>query len=373
MRRLLIAILAVAGLSFGVVGWHYSSEIIGPDRPPEKTGQTVLAHTDSTITLVATRKARRAGEWAIEWPGGYGETGPLIDVNDTRVVTRFRVASGQPPDTTSRLTGFALDADPRTWLGYDFEDISIPARIGSLPAWLVPGRDSTWAVLLHGRGATRAEVLRMLPVYHALGLPCLVLAYRNDAGAPPQPGGGYRFGLTEWQDLEDAVREARRRGARVVVVVGCSMGGGIVAQYLRRSAERAVTRAAVLDAPALDWNTVLAVAAAQRRVPVVITEWGKLVTSLRTGLRWSELDQVAHAAEFSTPMLVVHGRADTVVPSAVSERFARARPDLVTLVTFPGADHVESVNVDRPRYDETLAHWLRTTALEQPDLPQEVP
>ena len=373
MRRLLVVVLAVVALLFAAVGWYYSNEILGPDRRPGNTGQTVLAHTDSTITLVATRKARRAGEWAIEWPGGYGRTGPVIQVDDARVVTTFDVASGRPPDTTSRLAGFAPDADPRTWLGYSFENITIPARIGTLPAWLVPGGDSTWAIFVHGRAATRAEVLRMLPAYHALGLPCLVPAYRNDAGTPPQPGGGYRLGMTEWLDLEDAVRDARRRGARDVVVVGCSMGGGIVAQYLRRSSEVVVTRAAILDAPALDWNATLDLSARQRRVPAVITEWGKAVTSLRSGLRWSDLDQNAHAGEFSTPMLILHGSADDVVPVSVSERFARSRPDLVTLEVFPGAGHVESVNFDRPRYDETLTRWLRRNVLTRVARPQAKP
>lgn len=373
MRRLLIAVLAFVALLFAAVGWYFSNEILGPDRRPGNTGQTVLAHTDSTITLVATRKARRAGEWAIEWPGGYGRIGPLIEEDDARVVTHFRIVSGQPPDTTSRLAGFAPDADPRTWLGYSFEDITIPARIGTLPAWLVPGRDSTWALFVHGRAATRAEVLRMLPAYHALGLPCLVLAYRNDAGAPPQPGGGYRLGMTEWLDLEDAVREARRRGARDVVVVGCSMGGGIVAQYLRRSSELAVTRAAILDAPALDWKVVIALGAEKAQVPAVITEWGKTVASLRSGLRGSDLDQNAHAGEFSTPMLILHGSADDVVPVSVSERFARSRPDLVTLEVFPGAGHVESVNFDRPRYDETLTRWLRGNVLTRVPQPQTEP
>lgn len=357
---MLIGVLCAVALLLAAAGWYYSGEILGPDPPPGKTGQTVLARTDSTITLVATRKAKRAGEWAIEWPGGFGRIGPLLEVGGSRVITTFRVASGILPDTTSRLAGFAPDADPRTWLGGDFEDIRIPARIGPLPAWRIPGRDSTWAVFVHGRAATRAEVLRMLPAYQAMGLPCLVISYRNDAGVPIQPGGGYRLGLTEWQDLEDAVRETRRRGARGVVVVGCSMGGAIVAQFLRRSPERAFTRAAVLDAPALDWNVVIGVEGAKRHVPAVITEWGKIVTSLRSGLQWNELDQAAHAREFSTPMLILHGSGDDVVPLTVSERFARARQDLVTLEVFPGAGHVESVNFDRLHYDRVLTRWLRT-------------
>jgi hypothetical protein len=76
----------------------------------------------------------------------------------------------------------------------------VPSRVGPLPAWRISGTDSTWAVFVHGRGATRAEVLRMLPAYRALGLPCLILSYRNDIGAPRVGDGSYRLGYTEWQD-----------------------------------------------------------------------------------------------------------------------------------------------------------------------------
>jgi alpha-beta hydrolase superfamily lysophospholipase len=352
-------VILLSVIALGAIGWHYSSEILGPDSRPGRTGQSVLSVSDSTITLVSTPKSRRPGYWAIEWPGGFGTIGPLISVDGGTVTTRFRIMSGSPPDTTSRLAGFAPDADPRTWLGLDFEDVTIPARVGPLPAWQVHGRDSTWALFVHGRAATRAEVLRMLPAYVSLGMPCLIIAYRNDAGAPRVGDGCYRLGLTEWIDLEDAVRYARGHGARGVVTVGCSMGGGIVAQFLRRSSERAITRAAVLDAPALDWNAVLALAGSQLGVPGPITEFGKLVASLRSGLRWRELTQVSHAGEFSTPMLVLHGDADDTVPVEVSRRFAAARPDLVTLHVIEGAGHVESANVNPDRYAAIVSGWLR--------------
>ena len=358
MRRWLAALAVVIVVALGAIGWYYSDLILGPDEPLGKTGQRVLARTDSTIALTSTFKARRPGHWAIEWPGGFGRIGPLISLAPDRVLTRFAIASGGPPETTSRLAGFAADADPRTWLGLEFENVMIPARVGPLPAWWIPGRDSTWVVFVHGRAVTRAEMLRMLPAYRSIGLPCLVITYRNDAGAPRVNGGQFRLGLSEWEDLEDAVRFARSRGARDVVLVGCSMGGGIVAQFLRRSSDRGLARAAVLDAPALDWSAVFALAARQRHLPAPITALGMWVASLRNGIRWSEVTQMPHAGEFSTPMLVIQGDADDTTPIEVSEAFARARPDLVEFHIVHGAGHVESANVDADGYAAIITKWL---------------
>src|SRR5262249_5427228 len=89
-----------------------------------------------------------------------------------------------------------------------------------------------------------------------------------------------------------------------------------------------------------------------------ITAWGKVVASWRAGLDWSDLVQVRHASEFSTPMLIFHGEEDPTVPIEVSRRFAAARPDLVTFIATPGAGHVESCNVDPERYQSILVRWL---------------
>lgn len=359
LRRILLAALLGGAAAFGAAGVYLSGRILGPDAPPGTSGQVVLAHDDSTITLASTFKARRPGRWAIVWPGGYGHIGPLIRADDHQVLTRFSIAYGRPPDSTSRLAGFAPKADPLTWFGIPFETRMLEGRAGPLPAWWLPGRDSTWAVFVHGRAATRAEVLRMLPAYRSLGLPCLVLAYRNDPDGPRVGDGSYRLGLSEWEDVEDAVRAARARGARGVVLVGCSMGGGIVAQFLRHSSERDRVRAVVLDAPALDWAAILSEQGAQGGVPALLMDWGRTVASWRTGLAWDELDQIAHAAAFTHPILLFHGDADDVIPIGLSGRFARARPDLVTFETFAGAGHVESANVDSARYARTIAGWLR--------------
>jgi uncharacterized protein len=46
----------------------------------------------------------------------------------------------------------------------------------------------------------------------------------------------------------------------------------------------------------------------------------------------------------------------------VSERLARARPDLVTFERFDGHGHVQSWNVDRPRYERALRAFLDRVA-----------
>jgi hypothetical protein len=61
-------------------------------------------------------------------------------------------------------------------------------------------------------------------------------------------------------------------------------------------------------------------------------------------------------------MLVFHQTGDPRVPAAISETLAAARPDLVTLERFGGDGHVQSWNVDRPRYERALRAFLERVA-----------
>ena len=100
--------------------------------------------------------------------------------------------------------------------------------------------------MLHGRRVTPREALRMLPVTTGLGLPSLSITYRNDFWAPKTEDCYYRYGQTEWQDLEGAVRYALEHGADNVVLVGYSMGGGIVINFLYESSLAGEVRGVIL-------------------------------------------------------------------------------------------------------------------------------
>ena len=81
---------------------------------------------------------------------------------------------------------------------------------------IVPGQDvsATWAIVVHGNSLSAADGLRMVPILTGAGYPTLVATYRNDPGAPADPSGKLRYGLTEWEDLEAMVRYTLDRGIR---------------------------------------------------------------------------------------------------------------------------------------------------------------
>lgn len=309
----------------------------------------------------------KPGVWGVRWPGGYGIAGPITARAGSAVTRDFRLVTGTPPAAGSTV-GFddsVYPVNPKVGAGLDFRNVSYPGPLGRYPAWLVPGTASTWVITVHGNSLSRLDTIKVVPTLHSMGLPVLMASYRNDPGAPSAPDGQLGYGRTEWPDLQAAVRYALDNGARRVVLLGYSMGGAVVVSFLLHSALASEVSAAVLDAPVLDFSAAVDLGASQQRLPVLglplpasLTWVAKELAAIRYGVGWSRLDYLHRAGQLKTPILLFQGGADRTVPPSGSDALARARPDLVTYVRVPGADHLEEWNLNPIRYDATLRAFL---------------
>jgi uncharacterized protein len=251
-----------------------------------------------------------------------------------------------------------VPTNPRQAYGFAYQRVDVASPGGGLPAWLLAGRRATWVLVVHRWGAPKAEALPILPTLHGLGLPVLLISYRGDAGAPKSSDGLSHLGATEWQDLQSEAIYPHQHGARRLVLIGYSMGGSIVCNFLRFSPQSRMVRAVVLDAPVLDWNSVLDALANRDGVPSQLVPVTEMVISRRIGFSFARYDQLAHASVFHTPMLILQGSNDQIVPLSTSVRFQTLRPDLVTLVRFPGAGHAQAWNSNPARYDAAVRGFL---------------
>lgn len=357
-----------------IAGWIISGRIyhtalaVGPR--PKHLGVRVREVKGNRIVLEALgprQDTGHPGTFGLLWEGGYGRVGDLIDVVDNRFIRSYQPVDGMPPVCLGdledcppvELDAFAFPRDPGD-VGLEFVPTSYESPVGSMGAWLVPARDEDrWAVHCHGWTAERRELLRMLPSYHNAGITSLVIDYRNDPGVPLDSSGRYRFGLTEWQDLEAAVNTAIDHGAREVVLSGCSTGAALVMAFLERSGLASSVCGVVLDAP----NIILADAFRHgtrdsRATPLMI-EFGLWVADLRWRIDWEATNYVSRADRTLTaPTLVFHGTADQTIPISVSRQLEAKVPDLVELVETPAAGHVMSWNADPERYERYLRSFL---------------
>lgn len=206
------------------------------------------------------------------------------------------------------------------------EDVTFTARDGTvLRGWRIPaaGPDALTYLYFHGNGRgldRRAERFKLMS---ADGSGVLAFGYRGYSGSGGEP--------TEAALVSDATelyaRLAKEVGENRIVLVGESLGSGVVAQLAPGRSPRAI----ILDSPfvsVLDRATTL--------YPWLPVSW--LLSDTFRSDRF--------IGEITRPIFIVHGTADVVTPVEDSARLAAlAKPGLVTRKVYPGAPHVVPWNL----------------------------
>jgi uncharacterized protein len=320
------------------------------DRDETKFDEAVIGLAlDESLLVVgpATREADGA------------QTRPVID------------AIGTAPSAGDRY-GLTRDVwlDPEQ-AGLDAEDVVIttPDR-RAFPAWEIPGKGSKrWAILTHGKGASRAEMLRMARPLNTAGYNVLIVTYTGDVGAPAYDDGMVHYGRTEWQELQAAVEYADTKGAERIILGGTSHGGAVTLGFLARGELARRVDGIILDSPASSFEDVIDQAAEFRSLPVVnqpipesLEDAAQLVVAFRYGVDYSAINYTDMADLIKVPLLTFQGVEDRTVPKAVNDRFMREAGAGGTYVVVDGADHVLSWNLDPEGYEQAIADFTEELA-----------
>ncbi|HUC08262.1 MAG TPA: alpha/beta fold hydrolase, partial [Solirubrobacterales bacterium] len=361
-------VLLLIGIALAVaISWHFSSFALAPDMSPYSDKVDISAVGQDRITLSRTEASERPGYYGLAWQAGHAIVGP-IEEEDTETVTRelSDVRGYLVPDTEAGLETNVYAGNPSETRGLPYRSIDVPDQLGPMPAWLIPAAPSsarsrlsrTWAIVVHGHTDNRQNGLRIAPTLHDVGLTSLLISYRKDLGAPDSPDGLYHLGETEWQDLGAAARYAVAHGARSLVLIGYSMGGALIAQFMQRSPLKDRVSGVVLDAPALDWKSIFSFGSEQMGLPGFFSLPVQWAINARIDPDWDSLDALQHADAFQQPVLLFHGIEDTVVPISDSDQFADELGSRVTYYRVPEADHTQEWNVDPALYEQRLSSFL---------------
>ncbi|MEL7304497.1 MAG: alpha/beta hydrolase [Myxococcota bacterium] len=182
-------------------------------------------------------------------------------------------------------------------------------------AWADEAPSERGALLLHGNGGTRADVMDVFRGFKALGYRPLVVDYRGygaSEGSPTETG-LYLDAQAGWDWLE-------RNGAREILIWGYSLGSGVAVE----TASKNPASALVLDAP-FDSAAHLA----QLRYPWLPASW----------LLLDRYDSMRKIQDIDCPLLVVHGDMDRVIPMFLGKRLFDHALEPKRWLMVPGAGH----------------------------------
>lgn len=368
-----VAGTGMLGTAAGVsVASYFARQILSP-RPPAPDVR-ILGFDDQTVTLSSTVGSTRPGRYGLYWDGreSHARIGAVATDDGKRVVRELiGVDFGELHEGPARFASYFYAGPPATSLPLPVEEVTYEGPLGDYPAWLVrdpqTSRADRWAILVHGRAAMRAECLRATIPLTGQGWTCLIPSYRNDPTAPPDPGGRYGLGLTEWRDIEKAIEYALAQGAEEVMLAGWSMGGAVCLQLLAQSAHADRVSRLILDSPVVDWADTIDFHARLNHLPVSLSRLAqRAVASPAAYARFAGLAEpldlpatnwVRRAEELRTPTLLIHSQDDDYVPYGPSAALAGARPDLVRLETWQVALHCREWNTEPDRWDAIVGQY----------------
>jgi alpha-beta hydrolase superfamily lysophospholipase len=356
------AILAALLLALGgLASWHFSSLVLVPDHSPWSERVDVEAVAPSRIELGRSEATTRPGYYGLVWQAGHAIVGPILNESSDAVTRRLNDVSGYlVPGVEAGFDSSVYAGNPREARGLPFKSVDVADQLGPMPAWLISAPSKDWAIVVHGINDDREVGLRIAPALHRSGLNSLLISYRDDLGAPSSPDGLHHQGQTEWRDLEAASRYALQHGAKHLVLIGYSMGGALIGQFMERSALAGRVSALVLDAPALDWKAILEFNAERMGLPSFLALPVEWAIDVRTDVDWDSLDALDHPEDFHLPILLFHGTEDKVVPISISEDLSAELPHWVTFYPTDKAGHTQSWNVNPRVYERRLESFLST-------------
>lgn len=373
-----LASVATSGLAA-----YFARRVVIPEQAPE---ELEILHVDGfddamRVHLAADDDTLVNGRYGLYFDSGAGhaQIGDIIEYDPvSRTVSRevIAVTAGDlRAARRGRWTGIYYPHPDTTGLPY--EEVTLESDVGELPAWFFPTTSDapldTWAILVHGRGGSRAEGLKATQVLSDLRMPALAISYRNDPEVPVGAAARYGLGDTEWIDVDVAIDHALAHGAKKVVVFGWSMGAAIAFQAASRGRNRHHIAALVLDGPVVDWYDVLDHQARINFLPTPVARlaldmltrpWARRITGLETPLDLKRMDWVRRAAELDTRVLLIHSEDDDFVPSGPSHALASVRRDLVTMPHYEKARHTKEWNVDPDRWNDDVANFIESHVLD---------
>lgn len=214
------------------------------------------------------------------------------------------------------------------------------------------------AVICHGQTANRYAALKYADIFLRAGFSVLIYDERYFGESD---GECCTLGQEEARDLAAILGWVRLRFGEdcFIALHGESMGAATALLSLRYTSVDLI----VADCPFAD-SELLFRQWIEKRLPLpsgLLMRWFEYLGRKRYGYFVRETSPIAAVADAEVPICFMHGRDDTLIPCSHSEELFRAcRDGRSELHLFDGADHAQSIVVDRARYEALLLAFLKS-------------
>ena len=209
-------------------------------------------------------------------------------------------------------------------VGLEYSDVYLTTADGlRIHAWHVPGESDTTLLWMHGNAGNISHRVDNIAVLNSqTGLGVLIVDYRGyglSDGSPSEKG----LYLDAEAAFDHLVTERGLDSAQDIVLFGRSLGVGVASEMATRHAVRCV----ILES---GFTSIIGMARATR------PDWLAYVLMPLIRARYDTLSKMAR---IQSPVMIVHGDRDEIVPFQMAEQLFEAASEPKRFHAIRGATH----------------------------------
>lgn len=231
-----------------------------------------------------------------------------------------------------------------------------------------PSPANKTVIFVHGLAATQSMGLHVLDMYLDRGYNLLIYDSRSHgaSGGPCVSWGYYeQYDLDQWVDWLE-----QKQPGGVIGVHGISLGAttAVMHSVLNESSRRVqfyIADSAYSDLPQLLEQQLAKHTRSNNLLWIdILIHYASLISYLQSDFAYAAIRPAAAMGTVTTPVLYLHGEADTLVPVDMSRELAaatNAANGYRELHTFPGIKHGRAALDSKQEYQAAVTNFLSAT------------
>ncbi|MEL6580919.1 MAG: alpha/beta fold hydrolase [Cyanobacteria bacterium J06621_12] len=227
--------------------------------------------------------------------------------------------------------------------GLAYQDVWLKLEQDQVHGWWIPATQTNAPVLLyfHGNASNNGDLTEIAAIFHQLGVSVLLIDYRGYGKSSPvfpNETRVYEDAEAAWQYL---IQEQQVEPQRIFVY-GHSLGGAIAIDLATKHPEMA---GLITEGTFTSIERIAGLMPGIKLFPL-----GLLVTQ--------RFDSITKIESLKTPILILHGTADEVIPLFMSDQLFAAAPEPKRLEIFPQAGHSNLPELDQQKFLSILQQFI---------------